>query len=158
MYKNNIEKVLGPYTRKDGRKQISFKYKESLKWKTMSYPKFLMEQYLGKSLSENETIDHIDRNFSNNEISNLRIIDRKKHTQEDVIRVKPDFVLCIWCKASFLPTRNQWANRKNRKSSGPFCSRKCSGTYGSAIRQKKIEKMERQKINLTYYQNKKDIQ
>lgn len=40
----------------------------------------LMEKYLGRSLSDDEVVHHIDGNKHNNEISNLRVMTRRDHT------------------------------------------------------------------------------
>ena len=68
----------------------------------MSYPKYLMEIYLERYLEENKTIDHIDGNPLNNELSNLRVLNRQEHCSNDCAR-----------------------NRRDRHQSGYFCSRKC---------------------------------
>lgn len=72
-------KVFGPYFRKDGRQHIIV-VKDGVK-STISYPKFLVESYLGRKLSDQETIDHIDGNFLNNDFKNLRIVERKQHSK-----------------------------------------------------------------------------
>lgn len=64
-------KIYGPYTRLDGRKIII------IDGRTVSYPKYLLEQHLGRKLTDNETCDHIDGDFTNNSISNLRVLSRE---------------------------------------------------------------------------------
>ena len=55
--------ICGPYLRKDGRKQITLIGNN--KRKTISYPKALVEAHLGGRLSNDETVDHKDRNKQN---------------------------------------------------------------------------------------------
>ena len=55
-----IKKVLGPYERPDKRKHMVIHYEDGSKG-TKSYPKYLMEQKLGRELESDETVDHINR-------------------------------------------------------------------------------------------------
>lgn len=73
--------IYGPYTRKDGRKHIILRAKGSGKGGlgtniTYSYPKWLLEQKIGRKLSSKETCDHIDNNFTNDSLDNLQVLTR----------------------------------------------------------------------------------
>lgn len=73
-------KVYGPYKRKDGRQHVIVYYEDG-RQRTVSYPKFLMERHLGRELHpDKETIDHINNDFNDNRLENLRIIDRVSHS------------------------------------------------------------------------------
>ena len=113
-----------------------------------------MEKHLDRYLEEDETIDHIDGNFLNNEISNLRILSRKEHTTNDALRNKDIIVKCIYCGKEFTikgeTLHNR--NRKDRGQSGYFCSRQCSGKYGAEIQNGKREKEKVEKIVAEKYQ------
>lgn len=64
--------------KKDGRYRVYlYKYKESI---VISYPKYLMEKHLGRYLTGDETVHHIDEDFTNNVISNLEVLTRSEHT------------------------------------------------------------------------------
>lgn len=148
-----FDRVTGPYLRKDGRKHLCFNNtklpnKHPNKKKTLSYPKALIEVKENRRLLDNETVDHIDRDFTNDDLTNLVIRDRSEHAKLDIIRRKATEVECIWCKSRFLLTRHQL---DHRSKSGPFCSRKCSGEYGTAIQNRKINKLDRKKIEREYY-------
>ena len=109
--------------------------------KIISYPKYLMEVHLGRYLAENETIDHIDGNFLNNDLSNLQVIDRRKHSYNDVYRNEDVTVNCQYCGKEFIIKGSTIArrNRRDRHQSGYFCSRQCSGKYGKGIQRGIIE-------------------
>jgi hypothetical protein len=124
-------KIYGPYTRKDGRKHICVLFSDGSRT-TVSYPKYLMEKHLNRYLNDDETVDHIDRDFTNDEISNLRVVGRKEHASDDAKRRKSSDGICIWCKSSISFTEIN-KRLKNKRKSGPFCSRKCSGQYGASI-------------------------
>ena len=78
MIYDNYPTKYGPYTRKDGRQIIILRKGEG-KQITVSYPKYIVECALGRYLDKDETIDHIDGNIYNNDLSNLRIIPRGVH-------------------------------------------------------------------------------
>ena len=75
--------VYGPYTRSDGRQHVVLTKHNTegsvIERHTISYPKYIVEKYINRYLLPNETVDHIDCDFRNNELSNLRIVDRKVH-------------------------------------------------------------------------------
>lgn len=149
------DKVYGPYISDDGRKRIVLKKSGSRDYPstTISYPKALKEIEMGRRLQEHETVDHHDRNKSNDETSNLIVIPRSTHSSLDVVRVKVQEMACVHCGTLFIPTSNQ-INTRSESKAGPFCSRRCTGSYGSKVQQTG-EKMGRLKIEKTYFQLKK---
>ncbi len=128
-------KVGNPILSKDGRQRIQITYPDGRR-SVMSYPKYLMECYLGRRLDPNETVDHIDYNPLNNEISNLQVLTRAEHTKLDNRRLKSQHFVCPICGKKFTLTgqklHNAITNRKQGKT-GPFCTRSCAGKYGANI-------------------------
>lgn len=121
-----IVKVYGPYLRKDNRLHLVI-YKDG-KVTSMSYPKFLMEQHLGRSLLSDETVDHIDGNPINNELSNLQLLSRAENARKSAPRANMLNLTCKKCGKSF--TRRAAVHNYNtnvRKVDGPFCSQRCVG-------------------------------
>lgn len=129
-------KIYGPYLNKaDNRLRIVAVFKNGTKT-TISYPKYLMEQHLGRYLTNQETVDHIDCNPLNNEISNLRILSRVEHASIDAKRLKTQNFKCPICNNDFSLSgrklHDSLLNRRNGKA-GPFCSRICAGKYGKNV-------------------------
>lgn len=148
-----IKKIYGPYTAKDGRQRVFITYKNGRK-RTVSYPKWLKEQELGRELDPvKETIDHINRDFTDNTPDNLRIIPISLHVQEDVKRVKLIVLSCIYCGEQTKPRSPRFARRaaKNNKA-GPFCSKRCSGKYGAELQNGRQKRLDAQNpIDSEYY-------
>ena len=86
-------------------------------------------------------IHHIDGNPLNNDISNLTVIDRAEHANNDAIRNKNITVVCQYCGKEFtIPgSKIRGRNRTDRHQSGYFCSRECTGKYGNAVQHGKIK-------------------
>lgn len=99
---------------------------------TRSYPKFIMENYLGRYLEKDETVDHIDKNPLNNDISNLQVLKRSEHASLDAIRRGDLRVKCHYCGKEFVINGIK-QSQSNRKRTGYFCSKRCVGKYGKSI-------------------------
>lgn len=128
-------KIYGPYqSSKDGRLrcQVVFPNKKT---KVLSYPKYLMEIHLNRYLEDHETVDHIDGDYLNNSIDNLRILSRKEHIKNDVLRNKDVTVTCAYCGKEFTikGSKLHCRNRADKNQSGYFCSKSCTGKYGADI-------------------------
>ncbi len=147
-------KVYGPYTRKDNRKHVVLVHKTNKSRKTVSYPKYLVECNLNRYLLPTETVDHNDRNFTNDDINNLIVKDRSIHCTEDALRVISDVMLCPMCKTEFVLTGKQVSsaksNAKNGKA-GPFCGRSCAGRYGAYLQNGLISKLGNEEVKANYY-------
>lgn len=124
MYEN--KKVYGPYTRKDGRQVVILKTPGSNKdHLTVSYPKYIIECYLGRYLNDNETVDHIDGDYQNNQLSNLRIVDRGSHCRSHISKKEVITKICSICGKSFD------TNNVNRVTCGSkSCRGKCAHLNG----------------------------
>lgn len=149
IYENS--KVYGPYKSKlDNRLRVCIVFQNKTK-KTVSYPKYLMEIYLNRYLTESETVQHLDGNPLNNDLSNLLVMDRIEHLKMDAKRVEDQILICQWCKKEFLVKGKSLRQRDGKdKKSNSFCSKKCSGIYGTYI-QKGNTPFEKVKIERIYY-------
>lgn len=148
--------VYGPYTRDDGRQHVIVLTKDErgkeVERLTMSYPKFLVENILMRELGVDETVDHIDNDFTNNKPSNLRILPRTTHSAVDAIRADSIVLPCSWCGGDVTLTSNQ-RNQRARDKAGPFCNRSCTGKYGAFI-SNGGDPLKRQEYQVTYQRNK----
>lgn len=124
-------KVYGPYTRRDGRQHVILY--ESRKRRTVSYPKYIMQQIHGKELGPDETVDHIDEDKYNNSPLNLQILTRKENATKSAVYRHHEFFICPVCAKTFSKPGSQYRNNQLRQNkAGPFCSRKCAGRYNAS--------------------------
>lgn len=131
-------RLYGPYVCADGRKRVQT-IDSTGKRRTMQYAKYLMEQLLGRELDPNlETIDHIDRDFTNDDVSNLRIVSRQQHAREDHEYAEMIEVVCIRCgNTTSKRPKNLRHNAKQGKA-GPFCGKSCAGKYSTDLQYGRI--------------------
>jgi len=145
-------RVGNPILCSDGRQRIQIKYEDG-RYSVMSYPKYLMECFLGRKFNVDETVDHIDCNPLNNDLVNLRVISQSKHAKLDCKRLKLQVFICPLCCKQFSLVGKQLhkaiANRKQGKA-GPFCSRRCAGIYSTNLQYKRQEKLEAALIEPIY--------
>lgn len=125
------DKVYGPYTRPDGRKHVIV-IKNGMR-RTVSYPKWLMEQHLGRELDPDlETVDHINDDFTDDRIENLQILTRVDHSRQDKKPAEMMNCICDVCGITFEILARQFRhNQENNGRKGPYCSRRCAGLSNS---------------------------
>lgn len=122
-------RIFGPYKRKDQRQHVVIIFEDNRR-KTVSYPKYLYEVHHDIYLKPNETIDHIDNDFENNDISNLQILERRYHCYLDAIRKESQRIICQSCGCEFIIDSNRLSEAifsKKIGCSGPYCSKSCAG-------------------------------
>jgi len=126
-------KLYGPYTRKDGRQHVIL-IDLAGKRRTVSYPKYLMEQHLGRLLDHDETVDHINNDYTDNRLENLQILSRSDNCKKQFIdrpELRAEYILlvCSYCsKEFFRRKRKHLGQLKKTKNKGYyFCSRSCQG-------------------------------
>ena len=152
-----IKKVYGPYlSKKDNRKRISILYEDGTRG-VKTYAKHLMEQHLGRELDpETETVDHIDRDKTNDVLENLRIIDRSTHSKEDNKYAKLVEQTCILCGKIHYKTPKVVRHSSKQGKAGPFCGKSCAGKYGAMVQNGHTAKRSaQQSIKSEYYYVKK---
>lgn len=120
--------IFGPYTREDGRKHVVLFNSKTDFRVTVSYPKLLLEIKIGRRLVEPETCDHIDGNFSNDSLDNLRVLNRADNAARSAKPAKVVELECLYCGSQFTQLLRV-LNRKNKPNAGKLCSKQCAGLF-----------------------------
>lgn len=132
------DRIMGPYYQSsDNRLHVTVHYKDQKKH--LSYPKFLMQEHLGRFLDDDETVHHKDGDYYNNEIDNLEIISRVDHITNDTFRLKEQEFICQVCNKSFTRKGSQLSSYYTYAKSvdnyiGPFCSHSCANSIKGSER------------------------
>jgi hypothetical protein len=128
------KRIYGPFRNgKDSERKIMIIIEDDGTRRTVSYPKFLMEEHLGRRLDpDKETVDHIDFDINNNDISNLRLVPREEHSADDTRRVKLISIPCSWCGEKFERSPRVLRDKHRKGVIGTFCSKSCAGKSARA--------------------------
>src|ERR1700743_801266 len=131
-------KIYGPYLRPDGRKHVIIWNPVIDKRKTVSYPKYLLQYVHNLEFNKNDTADHIDENFKNDEINNLQVLPRTenilKSARQEHRKAKKQTFVCSTCSLMFEQfVRQVRHNQIVKNGAGPFCSRRCAGMHNQKL-------------------------
>lgn len=85
IYKSSII-VTNIFVRSDNRLMVTIKINN--KFITNQYARFLLEIELGRCLTVDETVDHIDNDVTNDSISNLQLLSKSENSKKEMIRRK----------------------------------------------------------------------
>ncbi len=122
-------KVYGPYRRKDGRQHVI--HYDGQHRRTQSYPRYLMEQELGRALESWEHVDHINNDPTDDRLENFQILTQKKNNQKAIAAngktAKWLYFECPICDTGFVLKESVYThNQVTQGKSGPYCSKSCS--------------------------------
>lgn len=119
---------------KDGRSRAVI-VDDNGKHTSKSYPRFLVEQNLGRELLPNEDVHHKDGDVTNNNINNLEIILHGEHQRIHSTKYSDVEKICCICGKKFIFTAKQQCNYysdlRRGRNRGITCSRRCAGILSS---------------------------
>lgn len=123
--------VYGPYIGKDGRKRCVLYYGKG-NTPSKSYPRLVLETKLGRKLTEDEEVDHIDTDHTNDDPINLQILGTEEHREKSkletyVLQSNKELLTCPQCGTLFSATQT-----RINSSETPCCTRSCSSKYNGA--------------------------
>lgn len=107
---------------------------DGLKRTTLSYARYLMSVKEKRFLNEDEEIDHIDNDKTNDDINNLQIITPLKNKLKQATIVGSEWVVlkCPNCNKIFeRKKKNTHLTKGHGKSTS--CCRKCASIFGAKL-------------------------
>lgn len=93
---------------------------------TTSYARYLMEVFLGRRLTAEETVDHVNNDKQDDRMENLQLLSPSENTKKSAKGRTMVLLNCPICGVSFYRERNQTHIVKGGNPSR--CSRKCGST------------------------------
>ena len=133
---NNGYIVINP----EGRRNVVL-FNSQIDRSTVSFARYLMSVKLGRFLTDQEEVDHIDDNKTNDDPNNLQILtpeqNREKQRLHYINNVQQKFDLaCPYCGKDFTLTERDMKMRfdyfhKNNGSGLIYCSSSCNAKYNS---------------------------
>lgn len=97
--------------------------------------RIVMENFLGRLLTGNEVVHHIDENKHNNEITNLKVMSKKEHCKHHATKGRTwVYLICPNCGITFLKEK-----RQIKPKTIPKCSRKCNGAYSRKLQLNRVQ-------------------
>lgn len=125
-------KVYGPYHYEKEDDRLSVRLTLSDKTRiSKSLTRFCVEYALDKQLPADIDIDHIDRDHSNNSLSNLQLLRTNDHARKDAKPALYVDITCVLCKKTVTKSWRDIKHNQKYKKQGPFCSRICAGKGSS---------------------------
>lgn len=97
--------------------------------------RLVMAEHLGRYLTKDEIVHHLDGDMTNNDVSNLVITVREKHNSYHPKTKKYVTLVCSYCGKEFERAANLVGYNPNQKQ--VYCGRKCMG-YDSWKRRKEF--------------------
>lgn len=126
--------ILGVYKSKDGRSRAYVRKDDGTKT-TVSYPRILMEEKLGRPLEPYEDVHHIDGDCENNDPDNLKIELHGEHQRlHNSNKYEDKIAICQVCGKEFIWTairqRTYYIDLRRGRKRIISCSASCSSFYG----------------------------
>jgi hypothetical protein len=91
--------------------------------------RYVMSQYLGRVLTREEIVHHLNGNKKDNRIDNLKLVSKRTHPKEHPKEKRYIKLKCSGCGNNFVKAYNQYATKKKRGQDDFYCNRSCMGNH-----------------------------
>ena len=92
--------------------------------KTIAFARYIMAVHLGRELTAEETVDHINEDKTDDSITNLQLMSRKDNKAKSQKPRTWITAVCPHCHSQFKYMKGQRKNSRN-----PACSRRCASKF-----------------------------
>ena len=123
------------FHKKMGRWQVCLWNPVTNKRRTLLFSKYVMSVKMGRVLSKDEQVDHVDGDRTNDDIDNLEIVTSKENRRrwcESCTGPTMITLECPHCRKTFTKERRQTHLVKG--GARTFCSRSCAGRFYANLR------------------------
>lgn len=123
-------------TNRENRKTLIL-YNSQKDRSSTQYARYLLAVSLGRYLNDEEEVDHIDGDVTNNNLNNLQILSKWENVYKS--NKLPDVHLqCPVCAVKFTRSRKSLRGKLERAANNLICcSRSCGGRFGHLNRKSK---------------------
>lgn len=126
-------RVNGPYVHKTGklagRKYVNIITDDGKKTSKL-YSRYLVERNLGRTLTFDETVDHINEDPTDDRLINLQIITRSDNAKKSAKErrfIEWITFRCPMCGGWFKKEARLVRHNRRKGHTGPYCGRSCAG-------------------------------
>lgn len=150
IYREDV-KISSENVDKTGRVRVLYNVGQTKRYSQLA--RLVLEYHLGRPLSKDETVDHIDGDCQNDDPSNLRVLSLSENASDSVMRLHEQSFSCGLCDTHFVLSGRKLGNavhNRRQGKSGPFCSKQCAGRYSALVGHGLREEIDVVHINRTY--------
>lgn len=90
----------------------------------------VMARALGRDLTDDEVVHHINQDPGDNRIENLEVMTASEHASHHASAPEVEIITCPWCKCeAVILSRYRRHNQNQQGKFGPFCGKSCAGKW-----------------------------
>ncbi len=129
-------KVYGPYisTSSGYARRFVIRIYDDGTRKSTSYARHLMEEHLGRELTPEETVDHIDGDRLNDALENLQVMSLADNIRKSSPGVEMIEFECPVCGRLASKVARHVRHNLRQGKAGPFCGRPCARQHQALYR------------------------
>src|SRR4051794_11885562 len=101
---------------------------------SMTYARFLMQEHVGRVLGDDEHVDHVDDDCTNDVLNNLQILTPSANAEKRNGPMEMVTFMCPMCGTETTKKAREVRHNRKQGKPGPFCGRSCAGRANARAR------------------------
>ena len=127
MYLRRMKRY-GPYTMKSGHILWTVVHENGKRESVLEHRE-IVEANLGRRLSKDEVVHHINGIPNDNRLENLEIKSPSNHAKHHARQPEYTKIICAYCGKASKKLSRQLRHNQGHGKYGPFCNKSCSGSW-----------------------------